>query len=62
MKLNKIIDDYVVSDQIQTEDIAIIKNKGFKTIFCKKSVNSEAGFEFSDKFHVEWYNNLIFHQ
>ena len=39
MKLNKIIDDYVVSDQIQTEDITIIKNKGFKTIFCNRPDN-----------------------
>ena len=42
MKLNKIIDDYVVSDQIQTEDIAIIKNKGFKTIFCNRPDSEEA--------------------
>ena len=42
MKLNKIIDDYVVSDQIQTEDITIIKNKGFKTIFCNRPDSEEA--------------------
>ena len=42
MKLNKIIDDYVVSDQIQTEDITIIKNTGFKTIFCNRPDNEEA--------------------
>ena len=42
MKLNKIIDDYVVSDQIQTEDITIIKNKGFKTIFCNRPDREEA--------------------
>ena len=41
MKLNKIIDDYVVSDQIQTEDITIIKNKGFKTIFCNRPDSEE---------------------
>ena len=41
MKLNKIIDDYVVSDQIQTEDITTIKNKGFKTIFCNRPDNEE---------------------
>ena len=42
MKLNKIIDDYVVSDQIQTEDITTIKNKGFKTIFCNRPDSEEA--------------------
>tara|TARA_B100000787_G_C16182733_1_gene292825 strand:+ start:342 stop:746 length:405 start_codon:yes stop_codon:yes gene_type:complete len=42
MKLNKIIDDYAVSDQIQTEDITIIKNKGFKTIFCNRPDSEEA--------------------
>ena len=26
----------------------------------KESVNSEAGFVFSEKFHVEWYWNPIF--
>ena len=41
MKLNKIIDDYAVSDQIQTEDITIIKNKGFKTIFCNRPDSEE---------------------
>lgn len=42
MKLNKIIDDYVVSDQIKTEEITIIKNKGFKTIFCNRPDSEEA--------------------
>ena len=37
MMLNKIIDDYVVSDQITEEDIEKLKEAGFKTIFCKKS-------------------------
>jgi uncharacterized protein (TIGR01244 family) len=41
MKLNKIIDDYVVSDQIKTEEITIIKNKGFKTIFCNRPDSEE---------------------
>jgi len=33
MKLNKIIDDYVVSDQIQTEDIQSLKIKDSKLFF-----------------------------
>ena len=41
MKLNKIIDDYAVSAQIQTEDIKTIKNKGFKTIFCNRPDSEE---------------------
>ena len=36
MKLNKIIDNYVVSDQIQIEDVAVIKSNGFKVIFCNR--------------------------
>ena len=35
MMLNKIIDHYVVSDQITEEDIDKLKEAGFKTIFCK---------------------------
>ena len=34
----------------------------FLTPFCKKSINSEAGFEFSEKFHVDWSKNIMFHQ
>jgi len=41
MMLNKIIDDYVVSDQITEEDIEKLKEVGFKTIFCNRSDNEE---------------------
>ena len=33
MQLNKIIDDYVVSEQITADDIKKIKEAGFKTFF-----------------------------
>ena len=36
MKLNKIIENYVVSDQIQSDDIASLKQYGFQTIFCNR--------------------------
>ena len=36
MMLNKIIEDYVVSDQITEEDIEQLKEAGFKTIFFPK--------------------------
>jgi sulfide:quinone oxidoreductase len=39
--LNKIIDDYVVSDQITEEDIEQLKEAGFKTIFCNRPDNEE---------------------
>jgi len=39
--LNKIIDDYVVSDQITEEDIEKLKAAGFKTIFCNRPDNEE---------------------
>jgi uncharacterized protein (TIGR01244 family) len=41
MKLNKIIEDYVVSDQIVEEDIVKLKEAGFKTIFCNRPDNEE---------------------
>ena len=41
MMLNKIIDDYVVSDQITEEDIEQLKEAGFKTIFCNRPDNEE---------------------
>ena len=41
MMLNKIIDDYVVSEQITEEDIEILKSAGFKTIFCHRPDNEE---------------------
>jgi len=41
MMLNKIIDDYVVSDQITEEDIEKIKEAGFKTIFCNRPDGEE---------------------
>ena len=41
MMLNKIIDDYVVSDQISEEDVEKLKNAGFKTIFCNRPDNEE---------------------
>lgn len=41
MMLNKIIDDYVVSDQITEDDIEKLKDAGFKTIFCNRPDNEE---------------------
>ena len=41
MMLNKIIEDYVVSDQITEEDIEQVKKAGFKTIFCNRPDNEE---------------------
>ena len=41
MMLNKIIDEYVVSDQITEEDIEQLKEAGFKTIFCNRPDNEE---------------------
>ncbi len=41
MMLNKIIDDYVVSDQITEADIEKLKEAGFKTIFCNRPDNEE---------------------
>ena len=41
MQLNKIIDDYVVSEQITVDDIQTIKEAGFKTIFCNRPDNEE---------------------
>ena len=41
MKLNKIIDEYFVSDQINDQDISILKEKGFKTIFCNRPDSEE---------------------
>ena len=41
MMLNKIIDNYVVSDQITEEDIEQLKEAGFKTIFCNRPDNEE---------------------
>jgi uncharacterized protein (TIGR01244 family) len=41
MMLNKIIEDYVVSDQITEEDLEQLKEAGFKTIFCNRPDNEE---------------------
>ena len=41
MMLNKIIDDYVVSDQINEDDVEKLKDAGFKTIFCNRPDNEE---------------------
>ncbi|QZP17261.1 TIGR01244 family phosphatase [Methylophilales bacterium] len=41
MQLNKIIDDYVVSEQVTVDDIQTIKEAGFKTIFCNRPDNEE---------------------
>ena len=41
MMLNKIIDDYVVSDQITEDDIKSLKEAGFKTIFCNRPDGEE---------------------
>lgn len=41
MKPNKIIDDYVVSAQIEIADVSLIKEKGFKTIFCNRPDGEE---------------------
>ena len=41
MMLNKIINDYVVSDQITEEDIEKLKEAGFKTVFCNRPDNEE---------------------
>ena len=41
MQLNKIIEDYVVSEQITPDDINTIKKAGFKTIFCNRPNNEE---------------------
>ncbi len=41
MMLNKIIDDYVVSDQINEDDVKKLKEAGFKTIFCNRPDNEE---------------------
>ncbi len=40
MKLNKVIEEYFVSDQINAQDISVLKQHGFKTIFCNRP-NSE---------------------
>ena len=41
MQLNKIIEDYVVSEQVTPDDIKHIKEAGFKTIFCNRPDNEE---------------------
>jgi sulfide:quinone oxidoreductase len=41
MKLNKIIEEYVVSDQINAQDISVLKQHGFKTIFCNRPDSEE---------------------
>ena len=41
MMLNKIIEDYVVSDQITEDDVNKLKEAGFKTIFCNRPDNEE---------------------
>ena len=52
MMLNKIIDDYVVSDQINEDDIKKLKEAGFKTIFCNRPDNEE-----KDQISVKSINN-----
>ena len=41
MKLNKVTNDYYVSDQITIEDIETIKKEGFKTVFCHRPNDEE---------------------
>ncbi len=41
MKLNKLLDEYVVSDQINVNDISLLKENGFKTIFCNRPDSEE---------------------
>ena len=41
MKLNKVIEEYVVSDQINAQDISVLKQHGFKTIFCNRPDSEE---------------------
>lgn len=41
MQLNKIIEDYFVSEQVTPDDIKHIKEAGFKTIFCNRPDNEE---------------------
>ena len=50
--LNKIIDDYVVSDQINEDDVKKLKEAGFKTIFCNRPDNEE-----KDQISVKSINN-----
>ena len=52
MMLNKIIDDYVVSDQINEDDVKKLKEAGFKTIFCNRPDNEE-----KDQISVKNINN-----
>ena len=52
MMLNKIIDDYVVSDQINEDDVKKLKEAGFKTIFCNRPDNEE-----KDQISVKSINN-----
>ena len=41
MKLNKVIEEYVVSDQINAQDISVLKEYGIKTIFCNRPDSEE---------------------
>ena len=41
MKLNKVIEEYVVSDQINAQDISVLKEHGIKTIFCNRPDSEE---------------------
>ena len=41
MKLNKVTNDYYVSDQITIEDVETIKKEGFKTVFCHRPNDEE---------------------
>ena len=41
MKLNKVIEEYIVSDQINAQDISVLKQHGFKTIFCNRPDSEE---------------------
>ncbi|RWB76970.1 MAG: TIGR01244 family phosphatase [Mesorhizobium sp.] len=43
MEYRQISDDYSVSGQIQPEDIAAIKDAGFKTVICNRPDNEQPG-------------------
>ena len=43
MEYRQISDDYSVSGQIQPEDIAAIKDAGFKSVICNRPDDEDAG-------------------
>ncbi|TIQ29850.1 MAG: TIGR01244 family phosphatase [Mesorhizobium sp.] len=43
MEYRQISDDYSVSGQIQPEDIAAIKDAGFKSVICNRPDNEQPG-------------------